>query len=348
VLVYFLAFMGIMVVFFVFVDFMEHIERVTRDHASLRPLALYYACLLPKVAVEVSWVGLLVSVLFVLGSLAKNNEFTALLAGGISIYRVGMPVLIIGAFLALSVFCVREFVVPEAMLRVYEIKESDFASEVSQNEVFDIAGIGRRNRFYYFDVVDVKRGVLTGVHIHTTKGGLITERIDAEKGLWEKDERRWYLKNGSAKKFDSRGIVLEDMTFASMKAPFRESPETLKVYSAGMNELSFRQLRRQIRNLEGSGYDARRLKVDYYAKFSLPAANLIVVFLALPFALECRRGGLLIGFALSLMAALLYYGAFQMSLALGKGGFFPAPVSVWLANFLFLGVGTGLTMRART
>jgi lipopolysaccharide export LptBFGC system permease protein LptF len=71
-IIYYFAFVGMMAVFFVFVDFMEHIEIVSRHHAPAGLIALYYACLLPKVFVETSWVGFLVSTLFVLGSLAKK------------------------------------------------------------------------------------------------------------------------------------------------------------------------------------------------------------------------------------------------------------------------------------
>jgi lipopolysaccharide export LptBFGC system permease protein LptF len=51
---------------------------------------------------------------------------------------------------------------------------------------------------------------------------------------------------------------------------------------------------------------------------------------------------------MSLAAALLYFGTFQISLALGNGGILPVPVAAWFANVLFFGVGTGLTIRART
>jgi lipopolysaccharide export system permease protein len=346
-IVYYFAFVGMMAVFFVFVDFMENIEMVTRHHAPAGLVALYYACLLPKVFVETSWVGFLVSTLFVLGSLAKNNEFTAMLAGGISIYRVGLPVFALSVLLCVGVFCVQELVVPETILRAREIDESDFA-EQSDGRIFDMAGIGRHNRFYFFDEVDVERGILEGVHVHTMKGGSIVERIDAERAVWDKETSRWHLKNGAVKKFDANGVVVENAPFSEMKAPFRESPQTLKIYSSGTGEFSFRQLRRQIKNLERSGYDAHRLKVDYHTKFAFPVANIIVVLLALSFALECRRGGLTVGFALSLMVALLYYGTFQIGLALGKGGSLPAAVSAWLANFLFLGIGAALTLRART
>jgi lipopolysaccharide export system permease protein len=347
-ILYYLAFVVTMILFFVFIDFMEHIERITRHGAPPRLVGLYYLCFLPKVFVETSWISFLVAMLLVLGSLAKNNEFTAMLAGGISIYKVGTPLFVMGLILSACVFCVQEFVVPPTMLRAYELKDSRFAQESEGRRVFHIAGIGSRNRLYFFDVLDIDRGVLTGVQIHTKKGGSIVNRIDAERAVWDESAGRWFLKNGAIREFDADGAVVRNTAFSHMKAPFKESPATLRAYSATKGEFNFLQLRLQIKNLVKSGYNARHLKVDYHARFSLPIANLIVVLFGLPFALECRRGGLVIGFTLSLTAALLYYGAFQIGLALGKGGLFPALVAAWLANIVFLGVGTGLTVRART
>ncbi len=338
----------VMVVFFIFVDFMENVEMVTKYHAPLTLVATYYACLLPKVVTELSWVSFLVAILFVLGSLARNNEFTAALAGGISLYRIGVPVMSMGVILSIGVFLVQEYVLPATFHRASVIKESDFARDAQGSTLRDVAGIGRRNKFYFFDEADVDQGILRGVHVHTMKDGKIVERIDAQLAVWDEPSKRWYLKNGTVMTFDSNGLVTEKTSFENERAPFKTSPRTLKMYSTDTGELGFRQLRQQIKNLERSGYNARRLKVDLHTKFAFPAANLIVVFLALPFALDCQRGGLTLGFALSLATALLYYGIFQISMALGKGGSLPAAVSAWLANFLFLGVGARLTMKART
>ncbi len=347
-IIYYLAFVAVMLTFVVFVDFMENMGRIIKHHAPPALIAEYYACFLPKVFVELSWITFLVAVLFVLGSMAKNNEFTAMLAGGISIYQVGAYVLTIGVLLSLVVFCVQEFIVPPGALRADELYDSHFAQGPREKRIFGIAKIGGRNTFYYFDVLDAEAGILTGVHIYKNEGSSVVERVDASEAIWNETKKRWYLKDGVTRKFDSGGAVVESTPFTSAKAPFKESPRTLEVSSSSGGELNFRQLRRQIKNLQRNGYDAHRLKVNYYRKFSFPAANFIVVFLGLPFALECRRGGLTIGFALSLMAALLYYGAFQVGLALGMGGVLPAVVASWLANFLFLGLGTSLTMRART
>jgi lipopolysaccharide export system permease protein len=201
---------------------------------------------------------------------------------------------------------------------------------------------------YFFDILDVDEGVISRLQVHTKKGGLIVERIDAETATWDKDSGRWFMHNGSIRKFNSEGVVVEKTIFSEMKAPFKESPRTLAAYASEKGEYNFLQLRQKIKNLRRSGYDAHTLRIDYQKKFALPLANLIVVLLGIPFALECRSGSLIIGFGLSLIAALLYYGTFQISLVLGKGGIFSAVVAAWLANILFFIIGAGLTLRART
>ncbi len=346
-LLYYLGLLGMLIAFFVFVDFMENINRITKYHAPLEIIGLYYGCLTPKLFIEMSWIAFLVAILFVLGSLAKNNEFTAMVAGGISIYRAAAPLVFIGTILSIAVFGIQELFVPSGILQATEIDESAF-SHKPDTRVDDIAGVGKHNTLYFSDVADLEHGILKGVHIYTKKDGAIVQRIDAQSAVWDEAAGRWHLQDGVIIKFDSLGLIKENTQFSRMDAPFKEPPKTFKVYSSHKGELSFRELKYQIKNLEKSGYDAQRPRVEYYKKFAFPIMNLVVIFLGLPFALECKRGGLAIGFALSLLAAFLYFGAFQISVGLGKGGLLPAVVAAWLPNFLFLGIGTMLTMKART
>lgn len=345
---YYFAFLMVLMAFFVFVDFMEHIDRVTKYDAPLSLIGLYYLYFLPRVFIEMSWLSFLVAMLFVLGSIAKNNEFTAMLAGGISIHRTGAPILVIGLLISLLVFGIQELIMPYTMLKASDIERNNFTLDSEEPTLHDIAGLGKRNKFYFIDSMNVKKNVLSGVHIHETSENRIIETIDADKAVWDDATERWILNDGIIRKFNERGVVTEILPFTDMKAPFKEPPRTLAASSSEQSEFNFRQLRRKIKNLKRSGYDARRLRVDYHVKFSLPLMNLIVVLLGLPFALECRRGGLTVGFALSLITALLYYGTFQISLSLGRGDIFPAAAAAWTANFLFFGIGIALTMRART
>ena len=107
---------------------------------------------------------------------------------------------------------------PVGLMRANEMRESDFAQGPREHRIYDIAGIGRRNRFYSSDMMDVEKGVLTGVRIHTKEGGSITERIDADEAVWNEEKGRWYLTSGVIRKFDTNGVIVETTPFTNMKA----------------------------------------------------------------------------------------------------------------------------------
>ena len=52
------------------------------------------------------------AVLITFGVLARRNEITAMKAAGISIYRVTLPALALGALVALGMFGLSEFILP--------------------------------------------------------------------------------------------------------------------------------------------------------------------------------------------------------------------------------------------
>src|SRR2546428_13239453 len=68
--------------------------------------------------------------------------------------------------------------------------------------------------------------------------------------------------------------------------------------------MSFRELKDYIARLEAAGFQIRKHLVELYAKLSFPLVNLVMVLVAIPFALQSPRGGRLygIGLALAIMA----------------------------------------------
>ena len=77
-------------------DFMDLIDDFQQNRVPARVVVRYYAFHLFQIAFTVAPIAVLVGVLVTLGVLARNNEITAMKAGGISVYRVAMPVLGMG------------------------------------------------------------------------------------------------------------------------------------------------------------------------------------------------------------------------------------------------------------
>jgi lipopolysaccharide export system permease protein len=112
--------------------------------------------------------------------------------------------------------------------------------------------------------------------------------------------------------------------------------------------MSFLELRDYVARLEATGFQVQKYLVELYAKLSFPLINLVMVLVAIPFALQSPRSGRLagIGIAIAIMAA--YLVVHFVCLALARADLLPPLLAAWTANVIFLGLGVSLLLRART
>ena len=88
------------VVIFVIVDLVEHIDLYIDRNVPTVAIVLLYVYFLPFIVVMSMPVGVLLASLFCTGQMAKYNELVAMKATGISIYRILLPMLIIGLLIS--------------------------------------------------------------------------------------------------------------------------------------------------------------------------------------------------------------------------------------------------------
>ena len=112
--------------------------------------------------------------------------------------------------------------------------------------------------------------------------------------------------------------------------------------------LSVSQLAREVRAVEGDGYDATPLRVDLHVKLAAPFACALLPLAVLLFAV----GGppfpgpaktLLVGIALGVGFVL----ATGVAASLGHGGSVPAALAGWAPLLLLAALSSGLGLRAR-
>jgi lipopolysaccharide export system permease protein len=112
--------------------------------------------------------------------------------------------------------------------------------------------------------------------------------------------------------------------------------------------MSYRELRDYVTRLEAAGFQVRKYLVDLYTKLSSPLENLIMVLIAIPFALQSPRGGRLFGIGLAIAIMGGYLAMDRMALAFARAEILPPLLGAWTANIIFLGIGAALFVRART
>src|SRR5207244_10691642 len=115
-----------------------------------------------------------------------------------------------------------------------------------------------------------------------------------------------------------------------------------------VTSMSYLELKDYVAQLEAAGFQVRKHLVELYAKLSFPLVNLVMVLVAIPFALQSPRGGRLFGVGLALAIMAGYLVVHYVALAFPRAAPLPPLLAAWTADVILAGIGLSLFLRART
>lgn len=90
----------------------ERVDDIVKHKPPFSITITFFLARIPQDVFMIAPISMLLSTLVVMGALARNSEVIAMLAGGMSIYRMIVSLLIIGLVVSLLMFGLNEFVVP--------------------------------------------------------------------------------------------------------------------------------------------------------------------------------------------------------------------------------------------
>ena len=321
----------------------DEMSVVLDNHARLTDAAVYFLLKIPFLLLQITPLAVLLATLFCMGGLAKSNEVTAMRTGGASLFFLIQPVLAVALVISLVSLLFNELVVPWANRTAAEVRRTNIehAPLVSKTTRSKVAFIGSQGHIYYIKTFDEGQESMQEVTIFEYLDGAIKKRLDAETAHYESDG--WHFYNGTLREFyrTRSGEREKETAFQETAFAVDEKPEDFHVVEKKRMELmSSMELWDYIKELQKKGFPCTREWVEYYLKFSFPFANLIMAWLAFPFATQVKRtSGIVIGFCLSLMVAFIYVGFVQVGRAMGSGNLISPFWSVWLANLFFALLG---------
>ena len=136
----------------------------------------------------------------------------------------------------------------------------------------------------------------------------------------------------------------QSATFAEV----REEPGYFKKESLQSQEMNFGQLERYIGDLQQSGFDTMKLRVQLQHKVAYPLVTIVMAVLAVPFALAMGRRGSLTSVAWAIGIGLGYWVAARLFDAMGDVNFLPAAIAAWSPDVLFGLTGGYLLLKTPT
>jgi lipopolysaccharide export system permease protein len=333
---------------FVIVDLLNKLDRYLRVKPPLVYIAEHFLYALPVALHQGLPIVMLVATVFLFLTLSRWHELTALKAAGVSLYRASAPILLCGLVVSVGAGLFQEFVLPEVTERREEVDRVKIRGQLPRH-LQSRTRLWLRSsdtQFYRVELLNPATNDLYGVTVFEVDGDFrLMNRLDARQGRWSPEG--WEFIDGAVREIEQDGRVT---TVPFVRAAV-ELEETVKDFTDVQKRpamMSYRELSDYVSKLEAAGFQARKYMVEMYAKLSEPLGNLIVVLVAIPFALHAPRGGRLygIGLAIGIMAAYLVLD--RSARALGQADLLPPLLAAWSANVIFLGLGAALFLRSRT
>ncbi|HYI09659.1 MAG TPA: LPS export ABC transporter permease LptG [Thermoanaerobaculia bacterium] len=321
---------------FVIIDYTDTAKDARENGVAASTLLTYYRFHIFGVLNWTLPISVLVATLVTFAMMSKNNEVTAIKSSGVSLYRIGAPIIAVAALLSIVAYLNLDFVLPYSSSRVSELKrridgKPAIAAEAQQKLWY--LGKGRYIINFLGYNRDQKR--LTQVQVyefHPTEWRM-TRRVYAHRATWNGEA--WAFEDGWMRSFRDDG----SSTFSVIDKPlplfYKETPEDFATEVKAPEQMTYAQLRRYVNTLRASGYGADNLAAKLYEKTSWPAICLVMALIAMPFAFRMGKRGALYGVGLALVLGIVYWTIFGIFTKFGEVGNLPPLLSAWSANILF-------------
>ena len=331
-------------VIFITVDFTEFLDKFIDAKLPLGLVFRYYYLYIPYIVYLTLPVSVLLATLFAIGGFVYRNEWSAMQSAGYSLWRVLILHLIVVIPLSAAALVFGETVVPAANHERKEIyrgrvKKTGSMASTRQGRLYMQVG---QSEFLKMETYDPRGRVGERVSLHAYSDGQLSKRVDADRIRFVGSG--WMLYGAQTRTFQSTRVNVSRQD-SLLRSDFTITPDDLERVNIEPEEMNYVDLRNMVRRLQASGIRAGKWVVDLAFKVSQPFAAVIIVLFGVPFAAFRRRGGLVLGFGLSLLVCFIYFGFIQVGKILGYGGILTPQIAAWSGNIVFGTLGLYLVYR---
>jgi len=318
-------------VFWISADALTELEDFRDQRMLFRDVAEYY-------------VVLLLALLYAMTNHARYQEFTAMRAAGISLWRFCLPYFMVGLGLSAVVMGLNEGVVPHTKEHAERVRNRRVVTEEPGDERWrrDLRCHNEREgRIWQIRAFNLDTGEMRDVLVEwqRAEGGsalLRAERGDYVNGAWE-------FRNGQLWHSDPEATVPIEAFTELRVEELRDPPSVLRSEHRVNQMSSFRHARKvsltvaEIRDYRYlhpvlSEREQALLDTQFHARLAQPWTCLVVVLIAVPFGVASGRRNAFVGVASSIFICVAYFILQQLTLGLGTGRHLPPLVAAWSPN----------------
>jgi LPS export ABC transporter permease LptG len=330
--------------------FFDLLGDIVKNQVPMSHVVRYHLFLTPELVYDTLPMAVLVSILATFGVMTKNNEVTAFKACGISVRRLGLPVLLMSGVLSTALFAFDYSYIPQAN-QIQDAYLNEIKGRVAQTYLHpDRKWIIHDYRIFYVKYFDPSEKVMVEPYVFELdpKSFHVLREISASRARWQQNINAWVWEQGVAR--DLCGIdecKVQNFTVTTFPE-IAETPEDFLKLVKLDKQMNYHELAGYIRDLQQSGFDTVKLHVQYYKKFAVPVFALIMALISVPFGFLVGNRGAMTGVGVGIAVAMAYLAIGLLFDQFGNVNLLPAMVAAWAPDALFSAAGLYLMLRMRS
>jgi len=306
---------------------------------SISRVLLFVVLSVPGHVYELLPLAVLIGTIVAFAQLAMHSEYTVMRASGASTAQIAGAISLVGVLFAVLTFAFGEFVAPATERMAQRLRLKAVAGVVAQQFR---SGLWVKDEGSFINVKQVlPDNTLLGVRLFEFDGDHRLRAVsEATRGTYQ-GPNRWLLEGVRQTRFEG------DRTVASAPGAMEWrsvlNPDILSVLLVNPQQMSAAHLWSYVQHLRDNKQKATRYEIALWSKFVYPLAVLVMMLLALPFAmLQRREGGIGVKVVAGIMLGLTFHLLSRLFAHTGQLNDWPPVVAAVLPSLAFLAAAAGL------
>jgi lipopolysaccharide export system permease protein len=345
---FFFAIFALCVVF-VIVDLIENVDDFIDSNSGFGVIVKYYIYYLPSIIKLLTPVATLLAALFTVGRLSTSSEIVAMKSGGVSLYRILMPFLVVGILISIFQVYFCGWIVPKSVQGKNVIEAVNLKRGTNTGPIYDLyfRESPNRNLILMYYNPETYLGNQAALETYSqSKHPRMLKRIESQGIRWDTKKNKWLMTNVIIRDYTNNQIHFSKQD--TMQLEMSLTHNQLITLKKKTDEMNYFELKQYIDLLQKGGKDVRKQLVEYHGNYAYPFASIVVVLFGVPFASVKRRGGMAVQIGAALLVSFIYILSTKFSQTIGYASGWNPIIAGWLANIIFAVIGLFVIFRTKT
>lgn len=326
--------LGLIVIVVIFFDITERLDDFIEKQAPIKEIIFsYYFNFIPYFVNLFSALFIFISVIIFTANMASKSEIVAILAGGVSFYRMLVPYMISAVILLALSFYLNNFVIPKANKKRLEFEEM-YVRDPYRNNAQNIHRQIAPGTFIYMENYNIMSDVGFKFSVERFENSELKYKLISDFVKWDTTMSKWKIHNYQIREFDGEK---ESLTTGKIKdTTLNFKPEEFSQRLTIVEMFDYYQLNEAIDEMIFTGSEqVVYYQFEKYKRLVFPFATIILTVIGVSIASRKVRGGIGLHIMLGFLISFSFIVFMEFSRTFAVYGGAPPLLATWIPNIIF-------------